>query len=84
MSAEETTGGRWELTDEEWCELCFMVVDLDAARAQLEGALLAEERPTLHQLWQTMSTYRTASEDVLGYMAERLRIKAGIDQRRAA
>ena len=84
MSAQETMTARWELTDEEWCELCFMVIDMDEARTRLEKALLAEERPTLNQLWLTMSAYRRASDQVFDYMSARLRAKAGIEQRHAA
>ena len=84
MAEQPTTTERWELTDEEWCELCFMVIDLDQARQQLENALLSEERPTLNQLWVTMSAYRRASDTVFDYMAARLRAKAGIEHRRAA
>ncbi len=84
MSLEETGAGRWELTDEEWCELCFMVVDIEATRERLEKLLLASERPTLNQLWVAMSAYRQSSDSVLQYMAGRLRMKAGIEQRQIA
>ena len=84
MSAEEATTGRWELTDEEWCELCFMIIDLGSTRDRLEKTLLSEERPTLHQLWLTMSAYRDSSDSLLNYMSSRLRMKAGIEHRQAA
>ncbi len=75
---------RWELTDEEWCELCFMIVDVGTSRGRLEKTLLAEERPSLHQLWTAMSEYRRSSDILLDYMAQRLRVKAGIEHRQAA
>lgn len=83
MDNFEDGGRRWELSDEEWCELCFMVFDLEGARSQLEQTLMAEQRPTLHQLWLSLSAYREASSTVFDYMAARLRVKAGIDQRAA-
>ncbi len=80
MSGPETTG-RWELTDEEWCELCFMVIDMDGAREALEKTLLAGERPTLNQIYVAMSAYRQAADIVFEYLSERLRLKAGIAER---
>ena len=84
MASHETKTGPWELTDEEWCELCFMVIDLRASHETLEKTLLAEERPTLHQLWVAMSAYCQASDRVSDYVSDRLRLKAGIDRRKAA
>ena len=84
MSAQDAVTERWQLTDEEWCELCFMVIDMDAARERLERALLAEERPTLNQLWVAMSAYRHSSDSLFDYMTQRLRVKASIEHRRAA
>ena len=87
MSVEETGAGRWELTDEEWCELCFMVVDIEAARERLEQVLLASERPTLNQLWVAMGAYRKASDGMVDYFSQQLRRKAGkepVEQRHAA
>ncbi len=83
MSGPETTG-RWELTDEEWCELCFMIIDLGTSRDRLATTLLAEERPSLHQLWVAMSEYRQTSDSLFEYLAQRLRVKAGIEHRFAA
>ncbi len=84
MALGETVTGRWELTDEEWCELCFMVIDLRQSHDTLEKTLLAEERPTLRELWVAMSAYRQASASVSDYVSDRLRMKAGIDKRQAA
>jgi hypothetical protein len=81
MAAHEAAAGRWELTDEEWCELCFMSIHVEKAREQLEQVLLSGERPTLHELWVAMSAYRDMSDEMLEYMASRLRIKAGIEHR---
>ena len=81
MSIDKTAAGQWELTDEEWCELCFMVIDMDAAREQLEKALLARERPTLNQLWVAMNAYQQSLGDIHEYVAERLRMKAGVSER---
>jgi hypothetical protein len=84
MALEQTATKRWELTDEEWCELCFLILDVGKTRGRLERTLLSEERPTLHQLWTAMSAYRRSSDQLVGYMAARLRAKAGVEQRRAA
>lgn len=84
MSAQDAVTERWELTDEEWCELCFMVIDMDATRDRLEKTLLADERPTLNQLWLAMSAYRRSSDGVFDYISQRLRVKAGIEHRHAA
>ena len=81
MSAQESVTGRWELTDEEWCELCFMVIEIDGAREALEKTLLAGERPTLNQIYDAMSAYRQAADSVFEYLAGRLRLKAGIAER---
>ena len=84
MSAHEAAIGHWELTDEEWCELCFMVIDIDGAREALEKTLLAGERPTLNQLYAAMSAYRQAADRVHEYLSGRLRVKAGIAERQPA
>lgn len=84
MSSEQAAANRWELTDEEWCELCFMILDVGTSRRRLEKTLLAEERPTLNQLWIAMSAYRRSSDQLFDYMAMRLRQKAGVEHRRAA
>ena len=81
MSAQDAVTERWELTDEEWCELCFMVIDMNGAREELEKTLLAQERPTLNQLFVAMSAYRQASDSVFNYLSGRLRQKAGVEQR---
>ena len=67
-----------ELSDEEWCELCFMVADLHGASEQLERALLADERPTLDQLWFAMRDYQRVSDALFGYVSERLRARAEV------
>ena len=82
----ETPGPRteqWALTDEEWCELCFIITEMGSNRDNLENILLSEERPTLHQLWLAMSAYRDSSDGFFDYLAARLRVKAGIEQRPA-
>ena len=84
MDAGQATTGHWDLTDEEWCELCFMVIEMGSTRDRLEKTLLAEERPTLHDLWLAMSDYRRSSDDFMNYLATRLRVKAGIEHRLAA
>ena len=84
MDAQQTVAERWALTDEEWCELCFMIIDMGSKHDRLEKTLLADERPTLHQLWVAMSAYRRSSDDLFAYMAARLRVKAGVEHRQAA
>jgi hypothetical protein len=84
MSSEGSSREPWVLTDEEWCELCFMIMDLEVARDALRQTLLTDERPTLHQLWTALSAYRDSSSSLFDYVAERLRVKAGIHPQRAA
>ncbi len=84
MNPPEQARGRWELTDEEWCELCFMIIEIGASRERLEQTLLAEERPSLHELWVAMDGYRQSSDSFFAYLSSRLRIKAGIEHRQAA
>jgi hypothetical protein len=81
MDGHESVIERWALTDEEWCELCFMILEVGTNRERLEQTLLSEERPTLHQLWVAMSAYRDSSDDFFDYLAARLRTKAGIEHR---
>ena len=84
MDPQQSVRERWALTDEEWCELCFMIVDAASKGERLEQTLLSEERPTLHQLWVAMSAYRDSSDDLFAYLAARLRVKAGIEHRHLA
>lgn len=84
MDSPEQARGRWELTDEEWCDLCFMIIDIGATRDRLEKTLLSEDRPTLHELWVAMDGYRQSSDSFFAYLQSRLRAKAGIEQRQAA
>ena len=84
MDGHESVTERWALTDEEWCELCFMILEVGTNRERLEQTLLSEERPTLHQLWVAMSAYRDSSDDFFDYLAARLRTKAGIEHRQIA
>lgn len=84
MARHDAATRRWELTDEEWCELCFMTIDIEKVHEQLELVLLSGERPTLHELWLALSAFRDVSDDMLEYLAARLRVKAGIEHRRIA
>lgn len=80
----EQTTNAWTLTDEEWCDLCFMVVELGAMQEQLQNVLLAEQRPALSQVWAKANAYRTSSQTMMQYLSESLRAKAGIQHRRSA
>jgi len=82
MEREQTT--QWMLTDEEWCELCFMLVELGDAQQQLQDTLLADERPTLNQLWVTASTYQRQSQALFNYLGQQLRKRAIEAERYAA
>lgn len=75
---------QWALTDEEWCELCFMMVELGDAHQQFQEALLADERPSLNQLWITASTYQRQSQALFNYIGKQLRGRALYAERRAA
>jgi hypothetical protein len=65
-----------ELTDEEWCELCFRIMEMDEARHAMARTIFAEERPTLDELWFVMSSYQRETDKLFRYVGERLRAKA--------
>lgn len=65
-----------QLSDEEWCELCFMLVEMDESRHRMMKAVITEERPSLDELWFAMSNYQRETDKVFAYVAERLRDKA--------
>jgi hypothetical protein len=69
------------LTEEEWCELCFRVAELDSAHAQLITAILAQEAPTLQQVLKTTSAYKDVSVRLVDYVVAVLRERAGINGR---
>lgn len=75
---------QWALTDEEWCTLCFMIVELGTAQQQFQETLLADERPTLNQLWLSASAYQRQSEALFDYLARQLRARAHNAERHAA
>ena len=83
MGTGDTTTRPRDLTDEEWCELCFKVMDLEEARELLAKTLLAEERPTLRQLWLALAAYQRSSDSIFEYVAGRLRLKADIEHQHA-
>jgi len=77
----------WMLSDEEWSQLCFMVVELGQLHQQLEQVLLDEYRPPLSTIWSRASSYQTSSQQMFDYLADCFRAKAGIhiqDQRKRA
>ena len=75
---------QWALTDEEWCNLCFMIVELGSAQQQFQDTLLADERPTLNQLWVSASAYQRQSQAIFDYLARQLRARAQHAERHAA
>lgn len=75
---------QWALTDEEWCNLCFMIVELGAAQQEFQDTLLADERPTLNQLWVSASAYQRQSQALFDYLAQQLRARARNAERQAA
>lgn len=82
MNTSDTARPR-DLTDEEWCELCFLVVDIDGARDRLQYTLLAPERPSLDQIWFAMRDYQRVSDQMFDYLSTRLRAKVRADQQAA-
>jgi hypothetical protein len=74
----------WSLTDEEWCELCFRIVELGEAQRRFQAAMLNEERPSLHQLWRVASAYQRQSDELFDYLGQQLRQRAIASERRAA
>lgn len=74
----------WSLSDEEWCELCFLVVELGDAQQHLQDILLANERPSLHQLWCASRAYQQRSQALFEYLSQRLRERALVGEGRAA
>ena len=75
---------QWTLTDEEWCELCFMVFELGEAQQRLQEVLLADERPSLNQLWVSGSAVQQQSQQLFSYISQQLRERAIVQERRAA
>lgn len=75
---------QWVLTDEEWCNLCFMIVELGSVQQHFQDTLLAEERPTLNQLWLSASAYQRQSQALFDYLARQLRARALNAERHAA
>lgn len=75
---------QWSLTDEEWCELCFMIFELGETHQRLQEALLSEERPSLHQLWVQGSAFQRESQALFAYLGGQLRNRALTGERRAA
>jgi hypothetical protein len=73
----------WALSDEEWCELAFMMVELGGAHGELQDTLLREQRPSLHQLWVAAGAYKRQSEAMLGYLQQQLRNRALNSERNA-
>ena len=63
---------QWSLTDEEWCELCFMIFELGETHQRLQEALLSEERPSLHQLWVQGSAFQRGCGGNPGWPLEHL------------
>lgn len=82
MDREQTP--QWSLTDEEWCELCFMLVELGEAQQHLQALMLADERPTLHQLWTVGGIYQRQSRAMFDYIGRQLRERAVVGEQRAA
>jgi len=74
----------WALSDEEWCELAFMMVELGGAHTDLQDTLLDERRPSLRQLWVAAGAYKRQSEALLGYLQQQLRNRAVEGERNAA
>lgn len=81
MEQHET---QWTLTDEEWCNLCFMIVELGTAQQDFQDTLLADERPSLNQLWVAASAYQRQSQALFNYIGQQLRTRALHAERRAA
>lgn len=75
---------QWALTDEEWCELCFMILELGNAHQQFQDTLLDDERPSLNQLWVAASAYQRQSQELFNYLGGQLRGRALSAERRAA
>ncbi len=75
---------QWTLSDEELCELCFMVVELGQAQQQLMEVLLDEDRPSLNQIWVSGSALQQQSQQVFNYLGQRLRQRALVSEHRAA
>lgn len=81
---ECTVETQWALSDEEWCELCFMLVELGAAQQDFQETLLAAERPSLNELWVAASAYQRQSQAMFNYLGSQLRGRALRAERHAA
>jgi hypothetical protein len=82
MDAENTP--TWTLTDEEWCEISFLLIELGEAQQQFQDIMLAEERPSMNQLWQKASAYQLRSQALFNYIGSQLRHRALHGEKRAA
>lgn len=81
---ERNQDANWALSDEEWCELAFMMVELGGAHSDLQDTLLHEQRPSLHQLWLAAGAYKRQSDAMLGYLRQQLRNRALEGERSSA
>ncbi|GAC1360655.1 MAG: hypothetical protein NVS4B8_07560 [Herpetosiphon sp.] len=77
----EQTLPAWTVTDEEWSQLSFMVVELRRLQDQLEGVLLGDERPSLRSIYGTVSAYQASSTLMFDYFGDAIRERVGIQDR---
>jgi len=66
----------WAVTDEEWCELCFSLINLGEIQGQFQSMLVDGERPSLYRVWTMVNTYQEQLQALAHYVNERIRIQA--------
>lgn len=70
--------GYWSLTDEEWCELCFLFVEAGNFDHPLGSLLLADDKPSLRTLWLAALHYEAEVPVVFEFLRVRLQERAAI------
>ena len=65
----------WTLTEDAWCDLCLLVIELGMTTQHVQALLLAPDRPALQQVEQTAEQLQTQMDDLLGYLRTHLRVQ---------
>ena len=63
----------WTLTEDAWCDLCFLLIELGMTTQQVQALLLAADRPSLQQVQQAAQQLQAQMDDLLRYLRTHLR-----------
>jgi hypothetical protein len=75
MSAT-TSSNPWKLTDEVWCELCFLAYEAEVTDAAVVHVLWSTQRPTLQAVWQALHPCPSGADPLVHYLHQWLRTTA--------